>query len=118
MCDQVIALLSAEHSASLVWAEEDSNAGSVVSRPGFQVILLFIELDLKSNSDLFKMNLRHIPRYMAPPRCSVDVSTFVPKLLLGETVQGFWTVTYVHQYIRCRSLDPSPHTVLSLNHLL
>lgn len=33
-------------------------------------------------------------------------------------MQGFWTVTYVHQYIRCRSLDPSPHTVLSLNHLM
>lgn len=39
MCEQVVALLSAEHSASLVWDEEDSNTGSVVSRPGFQVIL-------------------------------------------------------------------------------
>lgn len=121
MCDQVVALLSAEQSASLVWDEEDRNTESVVSRPGFQVILSFIERelrDLKSNSDLSKMNLRHVPRYMAPPRCSVDASTFIPRLLLGETVQGFWTVTYVHEYIRCRSLDPSPHTVLSLNHLL
>lgn len=118
MCGQVVALLSAEHSASLVWDEEDSNTGSVVSRPGFQVFLSFIERHLKSNSDLLKMNLRHIPRYMAPPCCSVDASTFVPRLLLGETAQGFWTVTYVHQYIKRRSLDPSPHTVLSLNHLL
>jgi hypothetical protein len=65
MCDQVVALLSAEHSASLVWGDEDGDSESVdmddtgdddrlftyevskrneqeesaVSRPGFQVTL-------------------------------------------------------------------------------
>jgi hypothetical protein len=73
---------------------------------------------LRSLSDLSKLNLRHIQRYLAPPRCSVDASTFVPRLLHGETTQGFWTVTYVHQYIRSRPLGESPHTALSLNHLL
>jgi hypothetical protein len=62
MCDQVVALLSAEHSASIVWGDEDGDTESVdidtgdddrlftyevakrkeqeesaVSRPGFQV---------------------------------------------------------------------------------
>lgn len=67
ICDQVVALLSADHSASLVWNEnDDSNIGSVdiyardserlftfevaetieqeqsaLSRPGFQVTLTF-----------------------------------------------------------------------------
>jgi hypothetical protein len=66
MCDQVVALLSAEHSASIVWGDEDSSGNTkcvdpdtgdddrlftyevakrneqeegAVSRPGFQVIL-------------------------------------------------------------------------------
>jgi hypothetical protein len=68
MCDQVVALLSAEHSASLVWGDEEGDTESVdtdpgeddrlfiyevakrneqeesaVSRPGFQVILPYLE---------------------------------------------------------------------------
>jgi hypothetical protein len=63
MCDQLVALLSPEHTASIAWADEDSNMESVeidtgdddrlltyeftkrdepesaVSRPGFQVIV-------------------------------------------------------------------------------
>ena len=42
MCDQVVALLSAEHSRSLEWGDEDGNTESVVSRPGFQVILSYV----------------------------------------------------------------------------
>ena len=65
MCDQVIAMLSSDVSASIIWGNEESDAGSididvsdsdnlfkfevaktnehgesVVSRPGFQVMLL------------------------------------------------------------------------------
>ena len=64
MCDQVVALLSPDHSASIIWNDVDGDTGSVdmdtgdservftfevsrtneqeetaVSRPGFQVIL-------------------------------------------------------------------------------
>jgi hypothetical protein len=141
MCDQVIALLSAEHSASIVWGDEDSDTESVdidtgdddrlftyevakrneqeesaVARPGFQVNLSFVER--KSNSDLSKMNSRHIWRYMVPAHCSVDPSTFIPRLFHGETSQGFWTVTYVQQCIRSHILDQCQYTSLSLNHLL
>ncbi|KAH9022040.1 hypothetical protein EDB84DRAFT_1678539 [Lactarius hengduanensis] len=69
ICDQVVALLSAEQSASIVWHSEDSDAESVdtihlevaktneleegaVSRPGFQMISRNI-----------------LPRYVAPDGC-------------------------------------------------
>ena len=68
MCDQVIALLSPEHTASIVWGDEDNDTESTdddtgdddrlftyevakrneqevsaVSRPGFQVIVLSVQ---------------------------------------------------------------------------
>ncbi len=77
MCDQVVALLSPEHSASIVWGDDDSDTESVdietgdddrlftyevakrneqeesaVSRPGFQVIVSSVKR--KSNSNLSK----------------------------------------------------------------
>jgi hypothetical protein len=55
---------------------------------------------------------------MIPARCSVDPSTFIPRLFHGETAQGFWTVTYVQQCIRSRNLDQHPHTSILLRHLL
>ena len=67
MCDQVVALLSANHSSSIVWDDEDRDSVSIdmdsgdserlftfevaktneqeesaVSRPGFQVKLVFV----------------------------------------------------------------------------
>jgi hypothetical protein len=142
MCDQVVALLSGEHSASLVWGDEDGDTESVdmddagdddrlftyevskrneqeesaVSRPGFQVMPSSAER--KSNSDLSKMNSLHISRDVAPDHCSVDPSTFVPRLFNGDTAQGFWTVTFVHKCIPSRPLDQYAYNAVSLNHLL
>ncbi|KAH9046371.1 hypothetical protein EDB83DRAFT_2295029 [Lactarius deliciosus] len=108
MCDQVVALLSAEQSASIVWHDEDSDTESVdvdfgesdrlfvfgvektneqeegaVSRPGFQMMIS-----------------RHISRYVAPDECLIDPSTFIPRLLRGETAQGFLTATYIQRQIQ------------------
>ena len=141
MCDQVVVLLSAEHSASIVWGDEDSDAESVdldtgdddrlflyevaqrneqeetaVSRPGFQVILSFVRR--KSISDLSKMNSFHISHYAIPTNCVLTPSSFVPGLFHGETAQGFWTVTYVPQVTRSRIYDHSTFTKLSLKQLL
>jgi hypothetical protein len=69
ICDQVVALLSAEHSASIVWGDKDSDTESMdidagdedrlftyevakrneqeesaVSRPGFQVALSSVKM--------------------------------------------------------------------------
>ena len=74
MCDQVVAFLSPEHTASIVWGDEDSDAESVdvdtaddgrlftyevakrneqeesaESRPGFQVIILSVKRKSTSN---------------------------------------------------------------------
>jgi hypothetical protein len=142
MCDQVVALLSAEHSASIVWGDdsEDSDTESVddtgdddrlftyevakrneqeesaVSRPGFQVILSSVKR--KSTADLSKMNSRHILHYAIPADYNLDPSIFVPRLFHGETAQGFWTVTYAPQTTRSRTLDQRTFTALSLKQLL
>ena len=140
MCDQVVALLSAEHSASIVWGEEDSDTDSVddsgdddrlftyevakrneqeesaVSRPGFQVI--YSSVKRKSTADLSKMNSRHISYYAIPPDYNLDPSISVPGLFHGETAQGFWTVTYVPQATRSLTLDQRTYTQLNLKKLL
>jgi len=50
------------------------------------------------------MNSRLISSYVAPADCPVNPSIFVSSLLYGETVQGFWTASYVLQTTRSSSL--------------
>src|SRR5260221_355943 len=82
ICDQVVALLSAEHTASIVWGDDDDDDESIdvdpgdddrlftyevakrneqeesaSSRPGFQVITSALS-DTNSTADLPKMNSR------------------------------------------------------------
>jgi hypothetical protein len=145
MCDQVIALLSAEHSASIFWGDADGDAKSVdldtvgddrlflyevakrneqevniESRPGFKVNLSSIKRKSTTSTDLLKMNSRHISRYAIPANWgrALDPSSFVPTLFHGETAQGFWTVTYVPQAIRSCTYDRYTFTTLSLRQLL
>ena len=142
MCDQVVALLSAEHSASIVWDDEDGDTESVeldtgnddrlftyevakrneqevsiVSCPGFQVTTSSV--NARSTADLTKMNSRHILHYVIPANCdcALDPASFVPGLFHGETVQGFWTVTYVPP-IPSRTYYRRNFTKLSLKQLL
>lgn len=146
MCDQVVALPSAKHSASIVWGDKNSNAKSVdsdtgdddrlfkfevakrseqeesaVSRPGFQVILSSVKR--KSTADLSKTRSGHISYYAIPADCDLDEldpSIFVPGLFHGETAQGFWTVAYVPRGFS-QSTDVLPaitFTKLSLKQLL
>jgi hypothetical protein len=118
ICDQVVALLSPEYSASLVWNDGDNDTESVDTdtgesdrvftyevaetngeeesaavRPGFQVPFLFTSHNLAS--DVSKMNLPRIPSYETPPDSQVDPSVLTPRLLPGETTQGFLTATYI-----------------------
>jgi hypothetical protein len=122
----VIALISAEHSASIDWGDEDSDAEPVdsnagdndrltVSRSGFQVIISFVK---RNSADLSKVNSRHISRYVVPADCALDPSIFVPGLFHGETAQGFWTVTYVPQATRSCTYYQRTFTTLSLKQLL
>ena len=140
ICDQVVALLSAEHSASIVWGDEDDDTEAVdidadgedrpftyevaewheqeesASGPGFQVV--FPSSGRKPISDRLKIHSRHISRYVPPDDCSVDPSIFIPRLVHGETAQGFWTVTYIPRWTPLRTLDQRPHSRLMLKRLL
>jgi len=142
ICDQVVALLSAEHTASIVWGDEDDDdermdvdAGDddrlftyevakrneqdegASSRTGFQVIAS-ASSDTKSTADLPKMNSFLISSYVAPADCPVDPSIFAPSLLHGEAAQGFWTASFVPQTTQINSLDQHPYSRLRLKQLL
>lgn len=90
MCDQVVALLSSEQSASLVWNEQESDTESVdtdvsdydrlfafevaktneqeesaVARPGFQVLFSCYMLQISSLINQKKTNADGFPFYFA-----------------------------------------------------
>lgn len=126
MCDQVVALLSPDHSASIVWNEKDGDTNSedmdagdserlftfevaktneqeegAVSRPGFQVRLRFSLLSLlRAISNTLQMNSSIIAPYDVPQGCPIDISLFSPRLLPGETVQGLLTAVYNPPQVR------------------
>ena len=137
-----MALLSAEQSASVVWNDEENDTKSMdvavgesdrlftfevaktneqeegaMSRPGFQVHIpsscLCLFLTLKS-----KMVSRHISRYIVPDGCPIDPSTFFPRLLRGETAQGFMTAIYVRRQIRSDTFRQRPLTKIFFTQLL
>jgi hypothetical protein len=141
MCDQVIALLSPDVSASIVWSDEEGDTGSVemdagdegrlfsfevsktneqeesaVSRPGFQVTPILD--DLWSISEASQLNLKIIVPHEVPPDCQVDPSIFVPRLLPGETVQGLLTAAYIPHQVRTATISQGPYSRMALSQLL
>lgn len=141
MCDQVIALMSPDHSASIVWSDEESDTESVdmdagdsdrlftfevaktneqeesaVARPGFQVTPT---LDVPwSISEMSQMNSRLIVPYEIPPDCPVDPSIFVPRLLPGETVQGLLTAFYIPHQVKIASISHHPFSRVAMSQML
>ena len=118
ICDQIIALLSPEHSKTIVWNDEESDAESVdvstcefdrvysfevaetneqeenaVSYPGFQVH--FLSVLRKTASDPLKMDSHHLIHHEAPLGYQCDHAALTPRILRGETTQGILTVSYV-----------------------
>ncbi len=125
MCDQVVALISADHSASIVWNDEDTGSVSIdmdagdserlftfevaktneqeesaVSRPGFQVTPAFGVL------------------WLTPLDCQVDLSLFVPRLLPGETVQGLLTAICIPPRVRIEAFSQRSCSWVALSELL
>ncbi|KAH9016242.1 hypothetical protein EDB85DRAFT_1898280 [Lactarius pseudohatsudake] len=92
MCDQVVALLSADHSASIVWNDEDGDTNSVDIDAGDSERLFTFEVAKTNEQEEsavsrpgFQMNSSIIFPYEPPPDCPVDPSLFAPRLLPGET---------------------------------
>jgi hypothetical protein len=125
ICDQVVALLSSEQSASIVWHDEDSDAESVDEDVGESDRLFIFGVEKTNEQEEgavsrpgFQMNSRHISPYTAPEECSVDPSIFVPRLLRGETAQGFLTATYVQRQIRSETWNQRSFNKVYLTKLL
>jgi hypothetical protein len=69
-------------------------------------------------ANLVKLRSQHICPYVPPVECPVNPSLLTPRLLHGETAQGFWTVSYIAQTIRSGGLDQHPRTKVYLKQLL
>jgi hypothetical protein len=125
LCDQLVCLLSSEHSQAIVWGDEaddledastdsDSDDDSdrlydytvakmneqeenVIARQGFTVrYLITHSLPVLTTSIIAccKMNSSHLVNHPLPANIHTDPSTFSPKLLHGETMQGFMTAHF------------------------
>jgi hypothetical protein len=141
MCDQVVVLLSPEYSESIVWNDEDSDTDSVnmdtgetnrlftfevtktneqeenaISSPGFQVSVPFV-VDIPV-PDSSKMHFRRISQNTSPPDCPVDPAVLVPRLLAGETAQGFLTAAYIPPLAETEEFSRQSFSRMSLKLLL
>ncbi|KAH9056529.1 hypothetical protein EDB87DRAFT_1566476 [Lactarius vividus] len=117
MCDQVVALLSAEQSASIVWHNEESDAESVDVNVGGGRLFTFEVAKTKELEEGavsrpgYQMILRNIlSRYVAPDGCLIDPSIFVPRLLRGETAQGLLTATDIQRQIQSETWNQRQFT--------
>ncbi len=123
LCDQLVCLLSAEHSQAIVWGDEvdvpddesldlenddsdrlfdfmvaktNEQEEDVIARQGFTVRCLIIHasprIDLNHRSS--KMNSSRLVSQPSPPNTYIDPSVLSPRLLYGETTQGFMTADF------------------------
>ncbi|KAI9452904.1 hypothetical protein BJY52DRAFT_1291664 [Lactarius psammicola] len=106
MCDQVVALMSADHSALIVWNDEDRDSVSV-------------DMDSGDSERLFTGECcSSRPGFQTPLDCQVDPSLFVPRLLPGETVQGLLTAIYIPPRIKIETFSQRPYTRVALSEIL
>jgi hypothetical protein len=73
ICDQVVALLSAEHSASIVWGDEDDDTGSIDIDAGDEDRLFTYEVAKRNEQE---------ESAVSRPGFQVNLSPIRPKLLL------------------------------------
>jgi hypothetical protein len=124
MCDQVVALLSPEQSASLVWNEQQSDAESVDTDVDDYDRLFAFEVSKTNEQEEsaaarlgFQMGFPFISHHRTPD-CPVDPAILSPRLLLGETSQGILTTSYIPRRIRSKVFDRESFSETSLKQLL
>ncbi|KAI0302831.1 hypothetical protein B0F90DRAFT_1809754 [Multifurca ochricompacta] len=115
ICDQVIGLLSPEHSASIVWNNEEDDAESPDIDPGESDRLFTFEV---SETNEQEEGAAAYPGFQTVPDCPVDPAVFVPRLLPGETTQGFLTASYVPYQTQSEAFDQHTFSQVSLKQLL
>ncbi|KAI9443812.1 hypothetical protein H4582DRAFT_1039790 [Lactarius indigo] len=125
MCDQVVALLSSDYSASIVWGDEDGDTESVDIDIGgsgrvfkFGVAKTYKQEENPVSRPGFQMNSRIIVSCEVPPDCEVDPSILVPRLLPGETVQGLLTAVCIPLRVRTEAIIRRSYNQVKLSQLL
>jgi len=97
-------------------AETNEQEESAVSYPGFQVP--FLSVFRKTASDPFKMDSRHLIHHEAALGYQRDPAALTPRLLRGETTQGFLTVSYVPPQTYSEVYNEHTFNQVSLEELL
>jgi hypothetical protein len=125
MCDQIIVLMSSEYSASMIWDNEDSDSESVDLDTSNTDRLFTFEVSKRNEQEEnavarpgFQIHSRYITRNKNPPDGPVDPGILVPRLLPGETVQGFLTAAYMPQRVHTELFNRQSFSQLSLQQLL
>ncbi|KAH9029442.1 hypothetical protein EDB85DRAFT_1532125 [Lactarius pseudohatsudake] len=116
LCDQLVCLISNEHSRTLVWGnddndkadegdgddDDDDDGSSTDSEKAnsdrvfcFQVAKTMDQEENVAVRAGFVMNLPFLVNPVPPPESDIDPRVLYPALLHGEKVQGFMTATFV-----------------------
>ncbi|KAI0253465.1 hypothetical protein BJV78DRAFT_1153081 [Lactifluus subvellereus] len=114
ICDQIVALLSPEHSASLVWKDEDADTENADVEIGDSDRLFTFEV---AETNEQEENAVARPGFQ-PSDCPVDPSVLAPRLLSGETTQGFLTASFIPRQTRSEAFDELSFSRVSLKQLL
>ncbi|KAI9455069.1 hypothetical protein BJY52DRAFT_1122205 [Lactarius psammicola] len=106
LCDQLVCLLSSEHSRAIAWVAEgnDDDSDGASSDSGKSDSSRFFYFEVARTKDQeenvvvregFMMSSPLIVNQAPPPGWDTDLRAFCPALLNGEKVQGFMTTTFV-----------------------
>ncbi|KIJ14073.1 hypothetical protein PAXINDRAFT_100399 [Paxillus involutus ATCC 200175] len=122
MCDQLMALISPEHARAMVWntdgdeyiAEDDDGYSRLVT---FEVSKSNEQEESVVTHQGFKVISESITAPNVSEDCPLDASLFKPRLLFGETTQGFLTLQYQAAATESE-LIKTIHNSLSLRNLL
>ncbi|KAI9455078.1 hypothetical protein BJY52DRAFT_1122217 [Lactarius psammicola] len=114
LCDQVVCLISSEHSRALVWGSDDndnadeeggdddddgtSTDSEMTDSDRLFSFMVAKTRDQEENVAVragFVMNTPLLVNQVPPPDSDIDPRALCPALLHGEKVQGFMTATFV-----------------------
>ncbi|KAF8270133.1 hypothetical protein EI94DRAFT_1572289 [Lactarius quietus] len=103
LCDQLVCLLSAEHSQAIVWGDEiddltDTSLDSENDDSGrlfnFEVAKTNEQEENVIARQGFTVCSSRLVSQPAPPKVNIHPSVLSPRLLYGETTQGFMTAQF------------------------
>ncbi|KAL4063347.1 hypothetical protein J3A83DRAFT_4404551 [Scleroderma citrinum] len=100
MCDQIVALMSSQHSQSIFWnkANDDGNSRAEVTG-GSRIVACVVDRTTEQEESIkvregFQVQSEYISLSLSTTNRSPNQVPMKPILLLGETAQGFMTVDH------------------------